>query len=175
VTRHRLHVEARAPAEPLPADATRVMTRPPIPPAGPPVLLCAIRQAAEDGTGPDAAARLAAVLVLIDLELTVLADSGQLPLIAEADAELRAARCTRCGVPRHRHTAAVEGDDTTHEWRWTIDRRTIIGRFRRQAAALLCGRGPAPTLPGAERIPVADLYEQAAADPQAWWRSAARK
>ena len=66
------------------------MARPPAEvttPPGPPVLMCAVRTAAADGTGPEAAARLAATLVYMDLKLAVLWELGQLALIDEADAE----------------------------------------------------------------------------------------
>jgi hypothetical protein len=159
------HGEAAAdpPAPSVPGSHwadTQVMPQPPagLLAGGPPVLMCAIRHAAEDGTGPDAAARLAATLVMIGLELTVLADTGQLPRIAEADDEMRAGLCPRCRIHRDRHT------DPGHAW-IPPGAAGPVGVFRRQAAALLLGHGPPPVLPGAERIPVADLYEAARPGP----------
>lgn len=126
--------------------------------AGPPVLMCAVAHAAAAGTGPDAAARLAAVLVFMDLELAVLWETGRLREIDTAAAELRAARCPRCGIHQTRHDTAALG----HTW-MPPGGAGPVGTFRRRAAALLLGRGPAPDLPGSERIPVADLYERARA------------
>ena len=80
--------------------------------AGPPVLMCAVAHAAAAGTGPDAAARLAAVLVFMDLELAVLWETGRLREIDAAAAELRAGRCPRCGIHQTRHDTAALG----HTW-----------------------------------------------------------
>lgn len=151
--------EPPPPAAPSHWADTQIMQRPVLL-DGPPVLMCAIRRAAADGTGPDAAARLAATLVLIGLELTVLAEQGQLHQVDAADTELRT---------RQRLDAlAAEGSPYARrelKRHRPPRRRSTIGLFRRQAATLLRGTGPPPVLPGAERIAVADLYEQARAGP----------
>ena len=153
MSRSRLHRDARASAVP---DPTQVIPRPPPPPLpepppapaaeppqGPPVLMCAIAAAAEAGTGPEGAARLAATLVYMDLKLAIWYRTGQLGLIDEADADLHA------GTPPRR--------------------RTAMGQYRRESAALLRGGDRSWVLPGTPPGTVARLYEEAAAVPAAGW------
>ena len=170
----RLHREARAaPDAPPHGDDTRVMERPPAAMAqpGPAVLMCAIAQAAHDGTGPEHAARLAAALVYLDLQLATLWQAGQLGQVAAADAELRAGPCARCGIPRAEHPEmAADDNGRAHPW-YFPGRDPAIGRYRRESAALLTGTGPAWQLPGTDPAAVGELYEAAQTNPgqERWW------
>lgn len=175
----RLRPDARAGAVPstVADPPTRVMERPPaeVVAPGPPLLMLAVRCAAADGTGPDGAARLAAVLVYLELKFTILAGQGNLDLIDAAGEELAAGRCSRCGIPHAEHPDLAPDPDGegTHQWWWVPPgRRTVIGRYRRESAALLRGTALPWALPGTSPAAVQDMY-QAAADtmtgPAGWY------